>query len=361
MARNDGSTGTTRQGEAGADPSHWARFAARVLLHVMARGGDAERLRREMGLDGVELGGERERIAVRVAYDLVEAAARELDDPDLGLAIASELRPEFFDVVGFVLITSPTLGIALERAERFLAVWSEGERLSLHPAGPRTDVRFTPFGPDRRAHALVAQLFAVEVGVHALALLGVERADALSNVQVRLRARAPHDARAYEALFGRDVEFESPYDEVSLPTEWLARPMPRADEALNAFLGRQAEAWLAEVPDASPAHVPPTTRSRVRALVGARLVDRDATITSVAKTLGATPRTLQRRLEREGARFEELVDDVRRERALALLDSGATIAEIAYLLGYSEPSVFHRAFKRWTGTSPEVLRRGRAE
>jgi len=68
-------------------------------------------------------------------------------------------------------------------------------------------------------------------------------------------------------------------------------------------------------------------------------------------------RSLQRRLAEESVRFEALTDDVRREMAARYLaDRKVAIAEIAYLLGYSEPSAFHRAFKRWTGSTPAEAR-----
>jgi AraC-like DNA-binding protein len=69
-----------------------------------------------------------------------------------------------------------------------------------------------------------------------------------------------------------------------------------------------------------------------------------------------SPRTLQRRLHEEGTSLHEQVEQVRRERAAAFFDSGMAIAEIAWLLGYADASVFHRAFKRWTGRTPEAWR-----
>jgi AraC-like DNA-binding protein len=98
---------------------------------------------------------------------------------------------------------------------------------------------------------------------------------------------------------------------------------------------------------------------RVERLIADRLPDGGATLRASAAALGMSERTLQRRLHAEGTTFEDLVDGVRRARALAYLDAQLPIAEVAYLLGYAEPSVFHRAFKRWTGRSPEVWRSAR--
>ncbi len=83
----------------------------------------------------------------------------------------------------------------------------------------------------------------------------------------------------------------------------------------------------------------------------------DPTLVAVAKHLQMTPRTLQRRLADEGQSFKSLLDDFRYQLALQLLDAGdLTIQEIAHQLGFSETSAFHRAFRRWTGSTPVQFR-----
>jgi AraC-like DNA-binding protein len=93
-----------------------------------------------------------------------------------------------------------------------------------------------------------------------------------------------------------------------------------------------------------------------------RLGEGDATLAGVAKALKMSERSLQRRLADEGATFDALLDDVRRQLSLRYLaDPAIAVSEVAYLLGYSEPSPFHRAFKRWTGTTPTEARRTSAQ
>lgn len=113
------------------------------------------------------------------------------------------------------------------------------------------------------------------------------------------------------------------------------------------FFERYLDERLARLPPDSPV-------GRVRAGIEALLPS--ATLSKVARRLGASPRTLQRWLASEGTSFAALVEEVRRARALALVEAGASIAEVAWMLGYSEPSAFHRAFRRWTGTTPAQWR-----
>jgi len=81
-------------------------------------------------------------------------------------------------------------------------------------------------------------------------------------------------------------------------------------------------------------------------------------IDAIARRLVTTPRTLQRRLARTGTSFDALRADARKRAAeLYLSDATLSVTEVAYLLGYSEPTGFHRAFRRWHGTTPEAFRR----
>jgi len=86
----------------------------------------------------------------------------------------------------------------------------------------------------------------------------------------------------------------------------------------------------------------------------------DMRIEALARQLAMSPRTLQRRLAAEQVSYQELLDDARKEAAARYLgESTLAICEVAYLVGYSEPAPFHRAFKRWYGMTPENFRRQR--
>ncbi len=132
------------------------------------------------------------------------------------------------------------------------------------------------------------------------------------------------------------------------------RPIVGADATLRAILERHGLHLAARAP--SPALVD-HARTTLAAMIGEGLAD----IATLARRLGVTPRTLQRKLEAEGVAYSELLDQARRELACAYLaDPALSVEEIAALTGYSEASAFSRAFRRWTGASPLRYRRGRA-
>jgi AraC-like DNA-binding protein len=132
--------------------------------------------------------------------------------------------------------------------------------------------------------------------------------------------------------------------------EVLARAVPGADRRLLPIVERHLEELLASKDG--------NVLDDVRNAIAEALCDGAPTIRVVAKRLGASVRTLQRRLAAHGAVFTTLVEDVRRDVALRYLADGkAAVTEIAFLTGYSEPSAFGRAFRRWTGSTPLAARK----
>jgi AraC-like DNA-binding protein len=131
----------------------------------------------------------------------------------------------------------------------------------------------------------------------------------------------------------------------------MSLPLRRRDPVLRRWLERQAAAILARLPASGD------VRDEVQNALSSQMTAGDMGIDVVARRLATTPRTLQRRLARAGTSFATLCDDARRQAAHTYLaDTTLSIAEVTYLLGYSEPTAFHRAFKRWHGTTPQAFR-----
>lgn len=154
------------------------------------------------------------------------------------------------------------------------------------------------------------------------------------------------------ACAGRDV-CKSLFSQLSRSTDrrqdgrnqGQARPIP-------VFLGRIVR-FLRE--QARPRS---SWRRKVEELLEPFVKDEKSSAKSVARALGCSRQTLYRRLKAEGTSFAATFDDLRRRRALAMLRDGATIKNVAYVLDYSDPTAFSRAFKRWTGSSPSDARAG---
>ncbi len=173
----------------------------------------------------------------------------------------------------------------------------------------------------------------------------------LSTVPFRLHAvelahRATGDPAAYRAWFDAPVRFGAEQTQLVLPAAALEASLHSADPKLLAILTRAADELARQAPSE------PTLTASAKRVLREALRSDQATIDEVAAKLGLTSRSLQRRLKDEGTAFQTLREDVRRELAQRYLADGLSIAEISFLLGFSEPSAFFRAFKRWTGKTP---------
>jgi AraC-like DNA-binding protein len=164
---------------------------------------------------------------------------------------------------------------------------------------------------------------------------------------------APADLGPLQAFFGGVLEFGAPRGELVLDRALLAEPLTGAEAGLASALAQHAEAMLARLPAA-----PGPLTQRLRQELWRCLPDGVPGLAVLARRLGTSQRTLQRRLGLEGVTLQGQIEEVRRELALRLLtDARLSATEIAFLTGFSEASAFYRAFRRWTGTTPAGYRR----
>jgi len=287
------------------------------------------------------------RIPTHVALELLETAVAKTGDPDLGLRAALEIGPGDYDLVEFVAASSATYREAITSLGRFAPLLNDGLTLSLE---------------QRPGHALMRVSCSVPLGRTAMDFvvggfyLGFVRREPTGVDPVRevwLRHPEPDDTSTYASVFGRRVvRFACPFDGLLFDERLLDLATPGADPRLHELLRRLAEEQLAERP------VGQAFSDEVRSVVVRELRGGDVTVGDVADELGMSRRTLARRLEQEGTTYKAVADDVRRELAerYLVLDD-LRMGEVAALLGFSDSAAFHRAFRRWYGTTPGEYRR----
>jgi AraC-like DNA-binding protein len=154
------------------------------------------------------------------------------------------------------------------------------------------------------------------------------------------------DPVPYRAHFDAPVHFGAPHTQLVIPRAALDAPLASSDPNLLEILTRAAD----DLHRQRPADA--TMVSQVARVLREALRTDEAHVDRIAKRLGLTSRSLQRRLKDEGTSFNAVREDVRRQLSRRYLDEGLSIAEISFLLGFSEPSAFFRAFKRWNGMTP---------
>jgi AraC-like DNA-binding protein len=292
-------------------------------------------------------------VPIEVWYSFVEAAAEASGDPFLGLhyGIVSHRRfRENAGAIRLLLLSSDTLRVAVDRVLRYQRYWNEGEGYEIEERRGLMVVRYSPWGPSRPAHIQLAEKTVAQT----LAFVRVVARGMMPNA-VRFRhGRRPGDEELARVL-GCEPQFGSACTELALPAAVLDARLPTADAVLFRVLDSHLAERIKGVSSQSP------FTDRVCKVIVDYLHREKLSRVLVARILGCSERTLQRRLTDAGTSFRSLVDEARRSRAVAMLDNGAGVAELAAVLGYTEKRTLYRAFERWMGTTPESLRSATAD
>lgn len=287
-------------------------------------------------------------VSGKLADEIMAEAAARLGDPALGITIAKRIPLGGLGLVDHALCTSNTLADGLGRLSRNYGVATERVRMTLDLENGEAAlwlIRNPDSPPDR--HWIEFSLAAVVI-----------RLRECVNPDIQLAAAAfthpaPPQRGVQDEFFGVRVQFEAKRDEIRFPAQYLHVPLRTRMDCIAEVL----DVRMAAIMGAKAAPDDPYIE-RVRRHVLELLDDgKPVRIQAVAKLLGASPRTLQRELQRHDTSLAALTDDVRRELALHALSNGSdTIASVAKRLGFAEPSALFRAVRRWTGETPSAVR-----
>lgn len=173
--------------------------------------------------------------------------------------------------------------------------------------------------------------------------------------EVHVTHAAPTYRAEYERVFQVPVTFESSKNAIALDQAWMATKVALQPRYVFGILNEHAERLLKQLQDTK------TARGRVESLLMPQLHTGDIGMDKIAETMAMSRQTLFRKLKEEGTTFEKVLDELRHKLAVHYLSGKkVSIAETAYLVGFSEAAAFSRAFKRWTGKSPREMRKADA-
>ncbi len=347
------------------DLSDTMALAAKESLHGMPEDSLSIRLVRAL-VDGVEHRGvtradflhraqwDPQRLAVvegRVPYSelgrLSELALDLTRDPALGLHTLKAIRAESVDLVAQLVVRAPTARDAFESLLRLHKLLDDECRLRLKETGRDVTIRYEcPGGLSARAAR-----YLTEINVHGLYALLRYFAPHARPRRVCFAYRAPSYRAEYRRVFRGLERFDQPFTGVVFDRALMdAAPMYH-DEELHRTVHELAASRVLRLTRGA------RCVDRVRDVLARHEAPSAATMSSVARALSISPRTLRRQLAAEGMSYDAVAQAALAQRARTLLAvERRTIRETALALGYSDPSAFHRAFKRWTGTTPSAVR-----
>ena len=266
--------------------------------------------------------------------------------PALGLVIGRSILPHHVGLLGYLLLNCATIEQAIVRINRFEPL--------LHNLAPsfteRDDDGLTLFWLGNRASTLISDEL-VMAGL--FSIFRILTGDAQFTAQkVEFIHPQPADVALYEQFFGCPVVFDAPRGAVTFSNAQVTQPIKNTDPYLANLLEQQASALLQTSPHQDE------WLTSVQQHITATLQDGAANAAVIAQRMGLSERSFYRYLRYRGLSFQAVLNQVRFELAKDYLKNNAlSMSEIAYLLGYSEQSVFSRAFHTWAQTTPLKYRK----
>ncbi|MDX2257604.1 MAG: AraC family transcriptional regulator [Hyphomicrobiaceae bacterium] len=277
-----------------------------------------------------------------------ELAAEEFGDDTIGLRAGIELTPGWSGLLGRLVLSAPTVEVAMKKMVAYNSLFMTDSYCGLVVKDGIADILWSlpeSVPPPRVQYNLLS------AGAMVMRLR-LALGPTWRPISVAFDHRPPGNLDALEEVFGPRMRFDEERNCIRLDAAALAHPMPEANAVAHAIFDDLARRLLAE--QQSGADIVRQVTGEVSQLFKARNLD----LETVARNLGLSARTLQRRLDEAGTTFDQVVSDTRATAARTLiLDTDKPMTTIAHDLGYAESSAFTRAVRRWYNKSPKELRR----
>lgn len=280
-------------------------------------------------------------------YRLLERMAEEDGSADLQLRTGASMRCDDYGAFGLAYKSAVNLRGSFERAERYARVLTSVSRYEVELSGTGAFFHLHRDG-DRRLGLRMSNEASL---TSALTISREVSSGPVEPKAVFFKHPPPPSTEAHERFFGCPVLFDSDRDAFLVSRESLEVPNKVGDASIARFIDGHLEREVTQLEQEL------SLEQRVRVQISSALSEGIPKITDVARPLGMSGRTLQRRLSENGSSFQTLVDEARQRLAKRLLEESAYgIADVAYLTGFSDQSAFTRAFKRWAGQTPRSYR-----
>jgi AraC-like DNA-binding protein len=325
-------------------------FVRDILRYAASKGADLDKLCAAAGISTTMLNLPDSLVSGAVVQRAWQVAIEESEDSDLGLHLGEVVHPSYLGLLGFAMLSCETLGDAIERLMRYWKLLSNATTICLHRRQTLAVLEmsvvnipgnYTLQEPRQPLEVSFSSMLAI-----ARSLTGRD----LPLTEVAFTYPAPARTREHERIFSKRPRYLAEANILSFKSEALHWPVLQANPELLAMFDQQ----IAERLTADPESLVDKVRHEFSRRLGADVPD----LPSVARNLNMSNRALQRDLRASGTSFREILDGFRKDLALHYLKNKSTsIAELSFFLGFSEPSVFHRSFRKWTGITPQAFRR----
>jgi len=324
-------------------------YVHKVVSHVSS-GVEMRDLLNEVGVNLDDPIDTKKMVSSSDYYDFFEALAdRDPEGLVLPLRIGAAMRSNEYGAFGLAWKSAPNLRGSYNRSERYGHVLGSAETYSLNETSEGLFFELQKAGDGRPG-----MILSNEASMSAVDMISKEvSTENFMPIAVYFKHAPRGDVSVYEDHFGCPVHFESGRDALLVSSYSIDVPNKLGDETIASFFDRHLEQELALLSSDEGFEL------SVRRVVSNVLSEGVPTLSLIATEMGMGTRTLQRRLSEQGLSFQNVVDMARKDLAQRLLkETDYSLAEVAFLTGFSEQSGFTRAFKRWAGQTPRSFRLG---
>ncbi len=332
-------------------PTVAAGYAKALLDFAVAQGSDEARLCEVAQITPDVLLDQDNRISIDSYIALMRTAKADTGNPALALEYGAESDFQKFSVVGLISHASADMKEAFEQLNRYGKLVIEVEGLG---DGPRFELVQRDGGlwmEDRRTHPNDFPELTETTWSRFICGSRRDFPQATFALEAHVTHPAPAHAADYERIWQVPVTFGSDRNAIGFDPEWVNVKIQPENRYVFGVLSDRADALLKALEGSK------TLRSQVESLLIPMLHTGDISIKTISEKMGMSRQTLFRKLKAEDVTFVQILDDLRREMAISYLTGKkASVNETAYLVGFSDPASFSRAFKRWTGVSPRTAR-----
>jgi AraC-like DNA-binding protein len=329
-----------------------AQYYRGIFEGCIAAGCDPETLKSEVSIDPESITNPTERIDAPAVLTLLHGAERLTGIKGIGIEVGQSFRPKTFLDIGYGSIYCSNIIEAINFNNKYQRLTQEIGVTHINIDGPVAEIIWDT-GPhdDEYLRPMTDCVFGgyFTLGLW-MAWVSVE--------SVRSRVEFKHAQVGYknrfEKAFNCDTHFESGRNALVFPAEIAKKPFPQHNPELCQIVAERLDLLMEKMSE------PQTLTERAYRIIESKLSEKSLSVGELASIFGETDRTFRRNLAKEGTSYRQLLETVRKETCQILIfDKTASLADVAFSLGYNDQSAFNKAFVEWFGTSPGQYRKSK--
>jgi len=321
---------------------------SQLFSYLTSQNVDIDTFLRSLSLDPESVKSPDSYIPIETYLLIQDEAANYIHDPYLGLHMGEFAEAGSWSILGYMMMNCKTLGEAFEKSARYHRIIGNLIEGKAHLKFNKIKVTLEtpPHAPTMSRHCYESTISST---VHLMRTLTGKD---IKPLEVTFIYPEPDSSSEYERIFQCPVLFGQKENSLTIDFNVIFLPILYANPEMLRYFENYAQDFLVDI-DRQNEYARTVTK-----IILSKLDDEGLSIKKVAKEMSVSVRTLQNRLKEEGVVFSELLTDTRQKLAKKYLQENYSVEQITYLLGFSEPSVFRKAFKKWSGVTPRQYREG---